>query len=134
MATCPACMAARPHLEGLPAPLKEEQNPLLMSGGWLGPRVTVTQWARAPDASGVQFRLQTYTSSGQRIMHSYRAVGLKGCIHQNRAPFTNSQARVLHASGRSSLESSVEKERCLGMGVSFPLMLVPCAQFSRISF
>lgn len=133
MATCSACMTARPHV-GLPAPLKEEQNPLLMSGGWLGPRVTVTQWARAPDACGVQFRLHTYMSSGQRIMQSYQAVDLEGCVHQTRAPLTNSQARALHASGGSNLESSVAKERCLGMRVSFPLMLPPCAQFSRISF
>lgn len=29
-------------LEGFPAPLKEEQDPLLVSGGRQGPRVTVT--------------------------------------------------------------------------------------------
>lgn len=45
---------------GLPAPLKEEQNSLLMSGGWLGPRVTVAQGGRAPGAPSVHvFRLCT---------------------------------------------------------------------------
>lgn len=72
--------------EGLPAPLKEEQDLLLMSGGWLGPRFTQYQWARAqapPTYSCSGHILDK--SSGQRAQ-SCHTVGLKGCIHQKRAP------------------------------------------------
>lgn len=72
-------------------------------------------------------------SSEQGRMHSCQSVGLKGCVHQKRAPFTDSQAGVLNTGGGTSLECSLAKERCLGMGVSFPLMWSSCTQFSRIS-
>lgn len=92
--------------EGLPAPLKEEQDLRLMSGGWPGPRVTVTQWGRAPGVSSVVIQVAHCTRAvGKGRMHSCQVVGLKDCVHQKRAPFTNSHTGPAVDAGRgASLE------------------------------
>lgn len=57
---------------------------------------------------------------GKGRMHSRQAAGLRGSIHQKRAPFTNSH---------TGPACSLAKERCLGVGSPLYLRGLPLLSF-----